>query len=200
MRRLGAILLGVMLAAVGLAAPAFGDPAPVGGYPTFHQDARRIPSGRCRASASKPTAPARSPTTPTRPSRPWVATSSRQQHAAAVDARDEVGELLPRRAKLTGGLWTFQIGQSQGVACRTAASRPAPTRSRSPPRPQRAPDLTGTHTSIHDAWCGLQAAMTKAPFTLTFTDVLDPSVVARFPALCKLPGRPAQHLRVITRR
>ena len=26
--------------------------------------------------------------------------------------------------------------------------------------------------------------MTKAPFTLTFTDVLDPAVISRYPALC----------------
>ena len=60
------------------------------------------------------------------------------------------------------------------------------------PDPNGPPNLTGTRTSLHAAECGLQAGMTKTPFTLTFNDVLDPSVIARFPAICNyLAGRPS---------
>jgi hypothetical protein len=39
---------------------------------------------------------------------------------------------------------------------------------------------------------GLQPGMTKTPFTLTFTDVLNPAVISRYPALCNyLAGRPS---------
>ncbi|HNM85930.1 MAG: hypothetical protein U0Q20_12790 [Mycobacterium sp.] len=193
MRRLGAILLGVMLAAVGLAAPASAILPPVDGYYTFHQDG--LPDAKWQMQSICIQANG------TR-AQPDYTDETIQTLGCDVLLGSSTQPPLTRetklvnfsaRAKLTGGLWTFQIGQSQGVACPDGSFAPSTdTFSFTAPDPNGPPNLTGTHTSIHDAVCGLQAAMTKAPFTLTFTDVLDPSVVARFPALCNyLVGRPS---------
>ena len=97
------------------------------------------------------------------------------------------------RAKLTSDLWTFQITEDEGLACPDGSFAPTTdTYAFTAPDPDGPPNVTGTHTSIHGAVCGLQPAMTKTPSTLTFTDVLDPAVISRYPALCKyLVGRPS---------
>jgi hypothetical protein len=91
------------------------------------------------------------------------------------------------RALLTGGLWTFQFDTKEGIAC--------PDGSTAPSTEKYAFDsatYAGTHTSIHGAVCGGQAAMTKTPFTLSFDQGLQPPVVNRFPDHCDyLAGRPS---------
>ncbi|OBI53404.1 hypothetical protein A5707_11525 [Mycobacterium kyorinense] len=82
------------------------------------------------------------------------------------------------RARLTSDLWTFQVGKTNGVSCpdgSTAASTDT-----------YAFDdvsLTGTHTSIHGAVCGMEPAMTKTPFTLAFKGPLQ-APVERYPLEC----------------
>jgi hypothetical protein len=81
-------------------------------------------------------------------------------------------------AFLTGGRWTFTAPVINGVLC--------PDGSRAPSLETYAFDdvtLTGTHTSSHIAECGLQPALTKTPFTLTYLGPL-PNPVNRYPLYC----------------
>jgi hypothetical protein len=87
------------------------------------------------------------------------------------------------RARLASDLWTFQIGKSSGVAC--------PDGTTAPSMDTYAFDdvsLAGTHTSIHDAVCGLEPGMTKTPFTLAFQGPL-PNPVERYPLDCNEIGQ-----------
>lgn len=89
--------------------------------------------------------------------------------------------------KLTSGLWTVTVEAAEGVACPDGTAAPS-----TDIYAFSEVTLTGTHTSIHDAVCGLAPAMTKQPFTLAFTGPLDPPVVDRFPMNCDyLAGRPS---------
>ena len=87
------------------------------------------------------------------------------------------------RARLTSDLWTFQIDKSNGVACPNGGTAPSTD--------TYAFDdvsLAGTHTSIHDAVCGLEPGMTKTPFTLAFQAPL-PNPVERYPLECNEIGQ-----------
>jgi hypothetical protein len=87
------------------------------------------------------------------------------------------------RARLTGDLWTFQVGKSEGVSC--------PDGSLAPSTDTYAFDdvsLAGTHTSIHGDVCGLQPAMTKTPFTIAFQGPLAVPV-ERYPLDCNEIGQ-----------
>ncbi|WIM86248.1 hypothetical protein PT015_15165 [Candidatus Mycobacterium wuenschmannii] len=87
------------------------------------------------------------------------------------------------RARLTSDRWTFQVGKSNGVIC--------PDGSTAETTDTYAFDdvsLTGTHTSIHSDICGLQAGMTKTPFTLALRGPL-PNPVDRYPLDCNEIGQ-----------
>jgi hypothetical protein len=87
------------------------------------------------------------------------------------------------RARLTSDRWTFQVGKEDGVSC--------PDGSAAPTTDTYAFDdvsLTGTHTSIHEAVCGLEPGMTKTPFTLAFQGPL-PNPVERYPLDCNEIGQ-----------
>lgn len=87
------------------------------------------------------------------------------------------------RARLTSDLWTFQVPKADGVSC--------PDGTTAPSTDTYAFDdvsLTGTHTVIHDAVCGMQPAMTKTPFTLAFQGPL-PVPVERYPLDCNQIGQ-----------
>jgi hypothetical protein len=47
--------------------------------------------------------------------------------------------------------------------------------------------LTGTHTSTHDAVCGVPPSMIKTPFTLSYEHPL-PIPVERYPLVCEPAG------------
>lgn len=82
------------------------------------------------------------------------------------------------RARLVSGRWTFEVTQDAGVSC--------PDGSTAPSTETYAFDdatLTGTHTSLHGAVCGLQPAMSKEPFSLNFVAPLSPPV-QRYPLQC----------------
>ena len=193
LRGLGAILCGILLTAVGLAAPASAILPPVDGYYTFNQDG--LPQARwtMQSICIQPNG--------TR-AQPDYTDETIQTLGCDVIVGSDTPSLLTReehlvnfsgRAKLTGNLWTIQVTQPEGVACADGSFAPSTeTFAFTAPDPNGPPSLTGTHTSIHGAVCGLEPAMTKAPFTLTFTDVLDPAVISRYPALCNyLVGRPS---------
>lgn len=194
MRRLGVILLAMLLTAIGLAAPAAAILPPVDGYYTFHRDG--LPEAKwqmqsicIQPNGTRAQADYTDETIQTLGCDVLLGSTTPSQ----LTRDEKLVNFDGRRAKLTGGLWTFQVQQLEGVACPDGSFAPSTdTFAFTAPDPNGPPNLTGTQTSIHGAVCGLQPAMTKAPFTLTFTDVLDPSVVARFPALCDyLVGRPS---------
>jgi hypothetical protein len=87
------------------------------------------------------------------------------------------------RARLASDQWTFQVGKADGVSC--------PDGSYAPTMDTYAFDdasLAGTHTSIHEAVCGLEPGMTKTPFTLAFRGPL-PNPVERYPLDCNEIGQ-----------
>jgi hypothetical protein len=82
------------------------------------------------------------------------------------------------RARLTGGLWTFQANVADGVSCPgggTAASTETYAFDNE--------TLAGTHTSLHGAVCGLQPSMSKQPFSLALVGP-PPSPIERYPLRC----------------
>lgn len=82
------------------------------------------------------------------------------------------------RARLVSERWTFEVQQNDGVSCPDGSTAPS-TETYSFDNET----LTGTHTSLHGAVCGMQPAMSKEPFTLSFLAPLDPPV-ERYPLLC----------------
>lgn len=82
------------------------------------------------------------------------------------------------RARLVSGLWTFQVGIAEGVSCPdggTAASTETYAFDNE--------TLTGTHTTVHGAECGLEPSMSKQPFSLALAGP-PPSPVQRYPMQC----------------
>jgi hypothetical protein len=82
------------------------------------------------------------------------------------------------RARLTGGLWTFQANVTDGVSCPgggTAVSTETYAFDNE--------TLAGTHTSLHGAVCGLQPSMSKQPFSLALVGP-PPSPIERYPLRC----------------
>jgi hypothetical protein len=82
------------------------------------------------------------------------------------------------RARLTSDRWTFQVGVPDGVSCPgggTAASTETYAFDDG--------TLTGTHTSLHGAECGLEPAMSKQPFSLQLAGP-PPTPIQRYPLQC----------------
>ncbi len=82
------------------------------------------------------------------------------------------------RARLSSVLWTFEVNQADGVSC--------PDGSTAPSTQTYAFDdatLTGTHTSLHGAVCGMQPSMSKQPFSLQLIGP-PPSPIQRYPLYC----------------
>jgi hypothetical protein len=82
------------------------------------------------------------------------------------------------RARLVSGLWTFQETLDGGVSCPGGGTAPSTE--------TYAFDdgtLSGTHTSLHGAECGLQPAMSKQPFSLQLAGP-PPSPIQRYPLQC----------------
>jgi hypothetical protein len=85
-------------------------------------------------------------------------------------------------AKLTGGMWTLTTNKADGLMCPDGTTAPTVDT-------YKFDDvtLTGTHTSLHTAVCGVQPGMTKEPFTLAFAEPL-PIPVDRYPLVCEPAG------------
>ena len=85
-------------------------------------------------------------------------------------------------ARLTGGMWTLTTNKADGFQCADGSTAPTVDT-------YKFDDvtLTGTHTSLHNAVCGVPAGMTKSPFTLAFAKPL-PIPVERYPLVCEPAG------------
>ena len=85
-------------------------------------------------------------------------------------------------ARLTGGQWALTTNKSDGFQCPDGSTVPTVDT-------YKFDDvtLTGTHTSLHSAVCGVPAGMTKSPFTLAFARPL-PIPVDKYPLVCEPAG------------
>lgn len=82
------------------------------------------------------------------------------------------------RARTVSMLWTFKAEKPDGVSCPGGGTAPSTdTYSFSDET------MTGTHTSMHGAVCGLQPGMTKTPFSLHLVGP-PPSPIQRYPLYC----------------
>lgn len=82
------------------------------------------------------------------------------------------------RARLTSVLWTFQVSKDQGVLCPDGSTAPS-----TETYAFNDENMTGTHTIVHGAVCGLPPDMKKEPFSLQLVGP-PPSPVERYPLRC----------------
>jgi hypothetical protein len=82
------------------------------------------------------------------------------------------------RARMSSMLWTFKVDKSDGVSCPGGGTAPSTETYAFSDE-----TLTGTHTTLHGAVCGLQSDMKKAPFSLQLTGP-PPSPIQRYPLQC----------------
>lgn len=96
----------------------------------------------------------------------------------ANNSRAEHLQNFSARARMSSMLWTLQISKAEGVACPGGGfGETSETYAFSDET------LTGTHTTLHGAVCGLQPDMKKEPFSLSFAGP-GPSPIERYPLYC----------------
>jgi hypothetical protein len=85
-------------------------------------------------------------------------------------------------ARLTGGQWALTTRKEEGFRCPDGSFAPTVDT-------YRFDDvtLTGTHTSLNNAVCGVPAGMKKSTFTLAFARPL-PIPVDKYPLVCEPAG------------
>jgi hypothetical protein len=192
-RGLGAVVFGALLTSVGLAPPASALLPPLDGYYTF--DMAGVPQAKwavqslcSQVSGTRQQSDYTDQDMQTQGCRVLV-TSTTQR----LVTREEQLVNFAGWAVLSNNLWTFQIKQHDELICPDGSTQPEmDTYAFTSPDPNGPPNLTGTHTDIHPAVCGLPPSMNKTPFTLTYTGPLNPPVVDRYPMQCDfLAGRPS---------
>lgn len=82
------------------------------------------------------------------------------------------------RARLTSVLWTFQVNQAEGVLCPDGSTAPSTETYAFSDE-----NMSGTHTTLHGAVCGLAPDMKKEPFSLQLVGP-PPSPIERYPLRC----------------
>lgn len=186
--RLVAIAFAMSVAVISFAAPAAAILPPADGYYTFNQPGKPTSTWTMQSICSQASG--------TRAQQDYTDQTTQTLGCGVIIGslvtpsgmtREENAVSFNGTAKLVSGLWTVTVAEAEGVTCPDGSSaQSTETYSFSEVT------LTGTHTSIHDAVCGLAPAMTKEPFTLAFVRPLDPPVVDRFPMECNyLVGRPS---------
>jgi hypothetical protein len=186
--RLIAAAFAMSIALIGFAAPAAAIVPPADGYYTFSQAGKPNSTWTMQSICTQPNG--------TRAQQDYSDQTTQTLGCSLIIGslvtssgmnRDQNAVSFNGTARLVSGLWTVTVAESEGVTC-PDGSAAASTETYS----FSEVTLTGTHTSIHDAVCGLPPAMTKEPFSLAFTGPLDPPVVDRFPMECNyLVGRPS---------
>jgi hypothetical protein len=82
------------------------------------------------------------------------------------------------RARMSSMLWTFTVNKSNGVICSDGTTAPS-----SDTYAFSDETMTGTHTTVRGAVCGMQPSMSKQPFSLQQSGP-PPSPVQRYPLYC----------------
>lgn len=96
----------------------------------------------------------------------------------ANNTRAEHLQNFSGRARMTSMLWTLQVSKAEGVVCPDGTFAPS-----SETYAFSDETLTGTHTTLHGAVCGLQPDMKKEPFSLSQVGP-PPSPIERYPLEC----------------
>jgi hypothetical protein len=94
-----------------------------------------------------------------------------------ISAADKL-QNFSSRARMSGMLWTISVDRANGVSCPNGGTAPSTETYAFSDE-----TLTGTHTSLHGAVCGLPSDMKKAPFSLQLIGP-PPSPVERYPLRC----------------
>ncbi|OBH10184.1 MULTISPECIES: hypothetical protein [unclassified Mycobacterium] len=82
------------------------------------------------------------------------------------------------RARMSSMLWTFKVDKADGVSCPGGGTAPSTETWAFSDE-----TMSGTHTTLHGAVCGMEPAMKKQPFSLTLSGP-PPSPVERYPLYC----------------
>ncbi|RFZ59836.1 hypothetical protein CKW46_27610 [Mycobacterium liflandii] len=82
------------------------------------------------------------------------------------------------RARLSSVLWTFTVTKQDGVVCPGGGTAPSTDTYAFSDE-----TMGGTHTTLHDAVCGMQPDMKKEPFSLQMVGP-PPSPIERYPLYC----------------
>ncbi len=82
------------------------------------------------------------------------------------------------RARMSSMLWSFTVNKSNGVVCPDGTTAPSTETYAFSDE-----TLSGTHTTVHGAVCGMQPSVSKQPFSLQQTGP-PPSPVERYPLYC----------------
>jgi hypothetical protein len=94
-----------------------------------------------------------------------------------INAADKL-QNFSSRARMSGMMWTVSVDRANGVSCPSGGTAPSTETFAFSDE-----TLTGTHTSLHGAVCGLPSDMKKAPFSLQLIGP-PPSPVERYPLRC----------------
>ncbi|WP_322857584.1 hypothetical protein [Mycobacterium shigaense] len=82
------------------------------------------------------------------------------------------------RARMSSMLWSFKVEKADGVSCPGGGT--APTTESFAFSDET---MSGTHTTMHGAVCGMEPAMKKQPFSLAMIGP-PPSPIQRYPMQC----------------
>lgn len=100
--------------------------------------------------------------------------SSPSEQITAADKLQTFGG----RARMSSMLWTFTIVKDAGVACPGGGTAPSTETFAFSDE-----TMSGTHTTMHGAVCGMQPEMKKQPFSLALIGPL-PTPMERYPLYC----------------
>ncbi len=100
--------------------------------------------------------------------------SSPSEQITAADKLQTFGG----RARMSSMLWTFTIVKDAGVACPGGGTAPSTETFAFSDE-----TMSGTHTTMHGAVCGMQPEMKKQPFSLALIGP-PPSPIERYPLYC----------------
>ncbi|OBJ30784.1 hypothetical protein A5621_23090 [Mycobacterium colombiense] len=102
-----------------------------------------------------------------------IVSSTPEQISAADKQQNFSG-----RARMSSMLWTFKVDKADGVGCPGGGSAPSTETFAFSDE-----TMSGTHTTLHGAVCGLQPGMKKEPFSLAMIGP-PPSPINRYPLYC----------------
>ncbi len=102
-----------------------------------------------------------------------IVSSTPEQISAADKLQNFSG-----RARMSSMLWSFKVDKADGVSCPGGGTAPSTETFAFSDE-----TMSGTHTTMHGAVCGMEPAMKKTPFSLQMAGP-PPSPVQRYPLQC----------------
>ncbi|GBG36201.1 hypothetical protein [Mycobacterium montefiorense] len=102
-----------------------------------------------------------------------IVSSTSEQISAADKLQNFSG-----RARMSSMLWSFKVDKADGVSCPGGGTAPSTETFAFSDE-----TMSGTHTTMHGAVCGMEPTMKKTPFSLQLAGP-PPSPVQRYPLYC----------------